>query len=766
MNLFSAYGDDSLYQIEGKQISYQDNQNLIIATGDAYAKNQLGKEIYSEKIIYDKKKLTIMTFDPSTYLDSNGNRLEAEQFFYDLKLKKIKAKGNVNFFNKEGDHFKFSTFEFYENSQKGSGQNFRGKLADQSLLEGPSADIDQKKGITVVNKNKNKFYNYFTSLFKNTERNSYTSCKNFKGLDYSVKEKCPDWSITSSQTTHDKNEKMIYHEGVLVHIRNIPVFYSPYFSHPDPSVKRKRGFLPASINNIKHLGRSLVTPYFFPIGEDKDITLTPVFYLQENPIFLGEYRQQNKNSSITVDASYTQGYKKLNKKSDGKIIERTPGSRNHVFFEFLGNYNDLLFSFNDLTINIQKVSQKNYLKVHQINTNFVTQDVTSLENSMVLDSYEDNKQLSIEAHIYESLGENNPSKKYQYTLPNIAFNNFFRKFDQSISFGNDFSARNLGENINEVAQRNYISTTSDLNANLINGMGTIFSSFTQNVNIYNQNVAGAKENLNSDSYLTLALNNTYPLVKYEKKLEQSITPILFSKYTPGSMAGTSGNRRLTYNDIYSLNRSDSDTNPETGGSIGYGIEYDINKKNIENEVYTNAGISIGQVIRAKKLKEMPNNSLREKKSDFAGKSYFKFNSNEFNNAKFNIDYNYIVNNNFNTTLQHEIKTSLENDYNKLSIDYYEEEEIGSSHSVSAKYKRKIGDHFSFLIGASKNLETDFTESNSISANYNSDCLKIDFSLSKEFYEDSEVKPTNTLTLSIILKPFGSPIAPDLSSFVE
>ena len=163
MNLFSAYGDDSLYQIEGKQISYQDNQNLIIATGDAYAKNQLGKEIYSEKIIYDKKKLTIMTFDPSTYLDSNGNRLEAEQFFYDLKLKKIKAKGNVNFFNKEGDHFKFSTFEFYENSQKGSGQNFRGKLADQSLLEGPSADIDQKKGITVVNKDKNKFYNYFTS---------------------------------------------------------------------------------------------------------------------------------------------------------------------------------------------------------------------------------------------------------------------------------------------------------------------------------------------------------------------------------------------------------------------------------------------------------------------------------------------------------------------------------------------------------------------------------------------------------------------------
>ena len=98
--------------------------------------------------------------------------------------------------------------------------------------------------------------------------------------------------------------------------------------------------------------------------------------------------------------------------------------------------------------------------------------------------------------------------------------------------------------------------------------------------------------------------------------------------------------------------------------------------------------------------------------------------------------------------------------------YYEENIIGTAHSVTANYERKFGKDFTFLIGATKNLEKDFTESNSISANYESDCLKIDFNLSKEFYENSEVKPTNTLTFSVILKPFGSPVAPDLSSFVE
>ena len=150
MNLFPVYGEDSIYEVQGKSISYEDNQNLIIATGEAYAKDQLGKEIYSDKIIYDKKKFTILTSNKSIYLDGKGNKLEANKFFYDLKLKKIKASGDVNYFTREGDHFKFSFFEYFENLQKGSGKNFVGKLADKSLLEGASAEIDGLTSIYLI----------------------------------------------------------------------------------------------------------------------------------------------------------------------------------------------------------------------------------------------------------------------------------------------------------------------------------------------------------------------------------------------------------------------------------------------------------------------------------------------------------------------------------------------------------------------------------------------------------------------------------------
>jgi LPS-assembly protein len=43
---------------------------------------------------------------------------------------------------------------------------------------------------------------------------------------------------------------MVYHENAIIKLRNIPVAYTPYFSHPDPTVKRKSGFLPPSTKNF------------------------------------------------------------------------------------------------------------------------------------------------------------------------------------------------------------------------------------------------------------------------------------------------------------------------------------------------------------------------------------------------------------------------------------------------------------------------------------------------------------------------------------
>ena len=41
---------------------------------------------------------------------------------------------------------------------------------------------------------------------------------------------------------------------------------------------------------------------------------------------------------------------------------------------------------------------------------------------------------------------------------------------------------------------------------------------------------------------------------------------------------SSKNKILNYADIYSMERLNNIDNPETGGSLGYGLNYELNKK--------------------------------------------------------------------------------------------------------------------------------------------------------------------------------------------
>ena len=51
--------------------------------------------------------------------------------------------------------------------------------------------------------------------------------------------------IQASELLHDK-KKTIYYDNAVVKVYDIPIFYFPKLSHPDPTVDRRTGFLPPS----------------------------------------------------------------------------------------------------------------------------------------------------------------------------------------------------------------------------------------------------------------------------------------------------------------------------------------------------------------------------------------------------------------------------------------------------------------------------------------------------------------------------------------
>ena len=69
-----------------------------------------------------------------------------------------------------------------------------------------------------------------------------------------------------------------------IHLFNIPVFYLPYFSHPDPSVRKRSGFLMPTVETDQNLGDSFSVPIFYNIRSNLDLTFT-LHFSQKVTIF-------------------------------------------------------------------------------------------------------------------------------------------------------------------------------------------------------------------------------------------------------------------------------------------------------------------------------------------------------------------------------------------------------------------------------------------------------------------------------------------------
>ena len=138
---------------------------------------------------------------------------------------------------------------------------------------------------------------------------------------------------------HDKKSQTIHYKNAFLRVYDVPVMYFPKFFHPDPTVKRRSGFLQPQLNRSKTLGDSIYIPYFKTLGIDKDYTFKPTFFDDKKKIILqNELRKKNKYSSLIADFSLMTGYKSSSTQKRKRI--------NHLFLNFDKNlnYSDFLRS--------------------------------------------------------------------------------------------------------------------------------------------------------------------------------------------------------------------------------------------------------------------------------------------------------------------------------------------------------------------------------------------------------------------------------------
>jgi len=231
-----------------------------------------------------------------------GSTLEANRVVYDQKTKRLHAEGNVRLTEEDGKVTYGEIMDLSDDYRDGFVDSLRLDAPDQTRMAASRAE--RSSGNFTV------FHN-----------GVYTACAPCKDDP----KKPPLWQVKAARIIHDQTEKMIYFEDARIEFFGRPLAWLPYFSAPDPTVKRKTGFLMPSISTSSVYGGAIEVPYYWALAPDYDATFAPMITTKQGPLLQGEFRQRLINGAYSIRAA---GIYQLDKdyfiRSDGST---TPGYR-------------------------------------------------------------------------------------------------------------------------------------------------------------------------------------------------------------------------------------------------------------------------------------------------------------------------------------------------------------------------------------------------------------------------------------------------------
>jgi LPS-assembly protein len=209
----------------------------------------------------------------------NGTSVEADKVIYDQKTKRLHAEGNIRMTDADGKITYANVMDLSDDYRDGFVDSLRVDTADETRMAATRAD--RSSG------------NY--TVFEN---GVYTACAPCRDDP----KKPPLWQVKGARIIHDQKEKMLYFENAQLEFFGVPMAYMPYFSTPDPTVKRKTGFLMPAFTSYTAFGYGVEVPFYWAIAPDYDATFSPRFTSQQGVLLQGEFRQRLADGAYQIRA--------------------------------------------------------------------------------------------------------------------------------------------------------------------------------------------------------------------------------------------------------------------------------------------------------------------------------------------------------------------------------------------------------------------------------------------------------------------------------
>ena len=703
---------DNNLEINSKVIQYNINQsNLYLKNNVQIKDNANNLEINTDEINYNLNKRQIESSSNSEIKDNLGNIYRVSKFEYNLEDRIIKL-SDLEVLDVDKNKFKidlaFLDLEKKELIAKDISLNF--KISDNSENE------PRLKGRSLISNDENTI----------VKKGTFTFCKK--------REKCPPWEMSAEEIKHDKKKKTIYYKNASLRIYDKKIFYFPKFFHPDPTVDRQSGFLIPRIQDNSTTGLSFNLPYFIALAENKDITLSPRFFAEDKLLFQSEFRQKNKNSNHIIDLS--------------QYISNGENVKGHMFYNLNSNFENDNFDEVEFNIQLEQVSDETYLKAYKIESPIIN-NTSNLTNSVGISLINENSSLNTNLDIYEDLSKQD-SDKYEY-VPNFSFSKILSENNTLYSKG---YYKNYSTNITEKVLINnfeFNSSPKFLNNGIVNEKKLLL----RNINSSASNSVKFKNKNSISLFPSFQTNYSLPLIKETTKSRNTLTPKLSLRLSsPHTKDVRTTDRKISYDNIYDLDRLGINEANEGGISLTYGYEHSIIEKSSSEEKIK---FAFANNLRFEENKDLPlNSNLGDKMSDFVGNFDYKPNK----NLKF--EYDFSLKNNL-VDLNYELY-GFEFYLKNLTTKFEYQNENNSNLKTSYLYNEtliNLNDKNTLIFETRENKEKSFTEFYNLIYQYKIDCLTAALEYNKEYYNDQDLKPSENLFFKLSIMPFGGFNTPNL-----
>ncbi|KLN60205.1 hypothetical protein WH96_13560 [Kiloniella spongiae] len=680
--------------------------------------------ISADEVTYDEN-LGIVTASGNVEISQGDRTVLANSVSYNMNTNVVSATGNISLLEPSGDIVFAEHVELTDNLKEGFIRDIRILLSDRSRLAASTGQLTSGN-ITV---------------FSNGVFSPCELCKDDPS-------RAPIWQLKAKKIVHNKTSQTIKYDHAWMEIFGVPVIYTPYLAHPDPTVKRRSGFLLPSYGTSTQLGITLQIPYYWAIDDSSELLFAPIATTKQGVVLAGEYEKKFNKGDLSIEASATIADRDdEDDKFRGQIISE-------------GRFDlDKTWRWG---FNAEHASDDTYGRVYGFNND------SELETSAFIEGFRGRNFARLDSYKFQSTRNGVDDSENPFVFPRGQYNFQSQPGVTGATYRLDANAQALGRSEGRDSRR--VSLIGGWDLPYTGSWGDQYKLTTQLqtdgywVNGVNKNNDDIRKSGDTFTGFTgrvfpqMALEWRFPFASHRGDFSQTIEPIVQGILAPnGSNPNEIPNddsRDFEFDDtsLFSLNRFAGTDRVDSGSRVSYGLKWTASTVSGNQ-----ADFLIGQSYRFTGNSNLheENSGLKDAASDIVGHIgiytidhfdalyRFRFDPDDLGSnrnevelnigpAAFNLDLDYVF-------LKDDNIDGISSDREEVAIGI--NSELTEYWSLNSSYTRDID--------AGESREA------GLGLIYQDECIIIDSQYTRTWFQDRELEPDNRFTLELTFKHLGT-----------